>query len=103
MELPIDIDHAAVERFCKKWHIATLELFGSILRADFGPESDVDVLVTFEPEAVITMGTFMRAERELAEIIGRKVDLVDRGAVEESRNWIRRRNILENKRPLYAA
>lgn len=103
MDLPIKIDEEAIARFCKKWRISALELFGSILREDFGPDSDVDILVSFEPGAVVTMGSFMRVERELAEIIGRKVDLVDRGAVEESRNRFRKRSILESARPFYHA
>ena len=70
----IPIDGAKIANFCRKHHIRKLALFGSILRDDFGPESDVDVLVEFEPGHVPGLA-FFTMERELCEILGRKVDL----------------------------
>jgi predicted nucleotidyltransferase len=68
------IDHDQIIAFCRKHHIRRLSFFGSVLRADFGPESDVDVLVEFE--AGFTPGlAYFTMERELSAIIGRKVDL----------------------------
>jgi hypothetical protein len=70
----IGIDRQRIADFCRKRHIRRLALFGSVLREDFGPESDVDVLVEFEPGHVPGLA-FFTIERELSEILGRKVDL----------------------------
>lgn len=72
--LPLSIDRAQLADFCRRHHIRKLALFGSILRDDFGPESDVDVLVEFEPGHVPGLA-FLSMEAELSEILGRKVDL----------------------------
>jgi predicted nucleotidyltransferase len=89
--------------FCRKWKITELSLFGSALREDFGPESDVDVLVTFAPGHRWGLLDAVRMEQEIAELLGRAVDLVSRRAVERSDNWIRRRAILESAEVIYAA
>lgn len=96
-------DREAVAAFCRRWQIEELSLFGSALRGDFGPESDVDVLVTFAPRARWTLFDYSVMQTELAQIIGHNVDLVSRCAVERSRNWIRRRAILESAELFYAA
>lgn len=70
--LPIPRDEIAA--YCRRHHIRRLSLFGSVLRDDFGPESDVDVLVEFEPGHVPGYA-FFAMEEELAGILGRKVDL----------------------------
>jgi len=99
----LNIPPAALEDFCRKWRIRRLEVFGSILRNDFGPESDVDFLVTFDPELRLSLFDLVHAEEELAGLVHRPVDLVEREAIEESENWIRRRVILEHVRTLYVA
>jgi uncharacterized protein with HEPN domain/predicted nucleotidyltransferase len=71
------------------------------LRDDFGPDSDVDVLVTFEPEARWSLFDLAGAEQELSDLLGRDVDLVSKRGVERSPNWIRRRAILASARPYY--
>jgi predicted nucleotidyltransferase len=68
------LDPAAIAAFCRRHHIRRLALFGSVLRDDFGPESDVDVLVEFEPGHVPGLAFFAMAE-ELGGLIGRSVDL----------------------------
>lgn len=93
----------AIAGFCHKWKIAELAVFGSVLRSDFGPESDVDVLVRFDPAARHGLSEWMEMERELEEILGRDVDLISRRSIEESRNYIRRKAILESVQVLYAA
>jgi hypothetical protein len=98
-----DVPYEKIQEFCRKWKITELSLFGSALREDFGPESDIDVLVTFSPEARHTLFDLVRMEEELKEIFGREVDLVDKLAVEKSENYIRRRNILSATRVIYAA
>ena len=99
----IPIERARVEVFCRKWKIAELALFGSVLRDDFRPDSDVDVLVSFAPDADWSLLDHMAMEEELAGILGRKVDLVSRRAVERSANRIRRQAILGSAEVVYAA
>ena len=74
----IRIPHDQLAEFCRRNQIRRLALFGSILRDDFGPGSDIDVLVEFEPEARIGL-SFFRMERELSEMLGRNVDLNTQG------------------------
>jgi predicted nucleotidyltransferase len=100
--LRIAVDRGKIETFCRKWKIIELSFFGSVLRDDFRSDSDVDVLVTYAEDARWGWN-IVNAEEELATMFGRKVDLVDRQAVEESRNWIRRRHILEHAEPFYVA
>ncbi|MBI4083660.1 MAG: nucleotidyltransferase family protein [Candidatus Lambdaproteobacteria bacterium] len=72
----IEIDRERIADFCRRNHIRKLALFGSVLRDDFGPESDVDVLVEFEPDARVGLFDVARMERELSPLFsGRKIDL----------------------------
>jgi len=80
--------------FCRRWHIAKLEVFGSLLREDFNEHSDIDFLVTFEAgEGPADMDWFQIKE-EMVQLVGRKVDVLDRRLVEQSRNLYRRYHIL---------
>lgn len=99
----LDAKRESIEAFCRKWSIRELALFGSALRDDFRQDSDVDFLVSFSPNAAWGLLDHLVMERELAEIVGRPVDLISRKAVERSHNWIRRRAILESAQVLYAA
>ena len=72
--LPLPIDRARMAEFCRKHHVRKLAFFGSVLRDDFRPDSDVDVLVEFEPEHAPGLA-FFGMETELSEILGRKADL----------------------------
>jgi uncharacterized protein len=74
MTARIDIPRDSLTNFCRRYHIRRLALFGSVLRADFGPDSDVDVLVDFEPGHTPGLA-FFRMQRELSAILGRQVDL----------------------------
>jgi len=78
-----------------------MAVFGSVLRDDFGPDSDVDCLVTFSPEADLTLWDVIAAEEEMGELLGRPVDLVERDVIEQSENWIRRRCILDTAQTIY--
>lgn len=71
----IDIPKKYIADFCRRHHICRLALFGSVLRDDFNPESDVDVLVEYEPGTRVGLIRLARLELELEEILGRKVDL----------------------------
>jgi len=98
---PLDRDRLAA--FCARWKIAELALFGSALRSDFGADSDVDFLAAFGTDADWSLLDHVAMTRELSQIVGRRVDLVSRRAVERSDNWIRRQAILDSARPVYAA
>lgn len=89
--------------FCQRWLVTELALFGSVLRDDFRPDSDLDVLATFAPEADWGLLDQVRMEQELAELLHRKIDLFSKQAVEQSHNWIRRREILNTAQVVYAA
>ncbi len=88
---------------CRRWSVTELSLFGSALRDDFRPDSDLDLLVTFAPDAPWSGWDFVRLQSELEALFGRKVDLAERAAVETSENWIRRKHILEHAEPIYVA
>jgi len=96
----IDIPVAALEGFCRRWKVRELSLFGSVLREDFRDDSDVDVLVEFQPGHGWGLYEILDMEDELAALFGRKVDLVMKGGL---RNPIRRREILKTRRVVYAA
>ncbi|MGH2587066.1 MAG: nucleotidyltransferase domain-containing protein, partial [Dehalococcoidia bacterium] len=95
----ISVSQEQIEAFCRKWKIAEFRFFGSVLREDFRPESDVDVLVRFAPDAGHGLFDLAEMEEELAGILGRKVDLVDQEGVERSENYLRRRSILSGEPP----
>jgi predicted nucleotidyltransferase len=96
----IDISSDRIAEFCRKWRIAEFSLFGSILREDFGPDSDVDVLVSFQPQAEWDLFDLVDMRDELMAMFGRDVDLVEK---EGLRNPFRRRNILRTREVIYAA
>jgi uncharacterized protein len=98
-EVPIDLHQDALETLCRKWEIVELALFGSVLRDDFGPDSDLDILVTFKADAGWSLWDFVGLREELANLLARRVDLVSRGAL---RNPIRRREILASRRVVFA-
>ena len=74
MSVHLPIDREAVSAFCQRHHIARLALFGSVIRDDFGPESDIDVLVEFQPGTRVGFA-FIRMQDELSAVLGRTVDL----------------------------
>ena len=98
----IPIPMRRVENFCRANGIARLELFGSALRPDFQPDSDVDLLVTFAPGRTPGLIRLVGMEFELAAMFGRSVDPITRSSVERSRNPIRRTAILESAETVYA-
>ena len=92
-----------IEAFYRKWKVQRMWLFGSVLRDDFGPESDVDVLVEFAPDVRWDLLDVVGAEQVRNKIMGRPVDLVERQCVEQSQDWIRRCHILEDATTVYVA
>ena len=103
MHARIPLDQEKIAEFCQRWKIIEFALFGSILRDDFRPDSDVDVLATFAPEADWSLFDHVDMQEELSGLLGRKVDLVSRRAIERSDNWIRRKAILNTAEPIYVA
>lgn len=96
VETRLALDESRLTEFCDRWHVDGLELFGSVLREDFRPDSDVDVLVTFLPDANWGLFDHAAMEEELAGLLGRPVDLLTRRAVMQSGNQIRRASILDS-------
>jgi len=99
MTTALSIDRDRIGDFCQRWSITEFALFGSVLRADFGPASDVDVLVTFAPDAPWTLWDLSRMRVELECIFDRQVDLVEKKAL---RNPYRRQAILADHQIVYA-
>jgi len=96
VRIPIDRDRVA--DFCRRWRIREFSLFGSVLRDDFRPDSDVDILVTFDPDAPWTLWDHMDLQDELSDWLGRKVDLVSKRAL---KNPFRRREILTTRKIIH--
>jgi predicted nucleotidyltransferase len=96
IELPKD----RIDAFCRKWKVKELSLFGSVLRDDFRPDSDVDVLVSFDQDAPWSLYDVVDMEDELREVFGREVDFVMK---EGLRNPFRRHEILSTRRVVYVA
>lgn len=98
IELPME----QIAAFCRKWKITEFALFGSVLRDDFRPDSDVDVLITFAADARVGL-EIVTLHDELMTLLGRDVDILTRWSIEHSENPIRKREILSTAEVLYAA
>jgi len=96
----IEIDEDAIAAFCQKWKVREFSLFGSVIRDDFRPDSDVDVLVSFEENSGIGLWEMSDMLDELEAMFGRKVDLVAKDGL---RNPFRRHAILNGREVIYAA
>jgi predicted nucleotidyltransferase len=96
----VELDLEEIAAFCRKWRIRELSIFGSALRADFGPDSDLDFLVSFEPGAGLDLFDLIAMKDELESHYGRPVDIVEQEAI---RNPWRRREILGTREILFAA
>ena len=97
IQLPMD----QIEAFCKKWNVQEFSLFGSVLTDNFRPDSDIDVMVEFKPKARRSLFDMVSMNDELKTIFGRDVDLMTRQAIEQSRNYIRRKSILTSMEVVY--
>jgi predicted nucleotidyltransferase len=98
----LPVDEAQLAAFCQQWKIAKLELFGSML-IDPSCAQDIDLLVTFAPNARWGLFEHEHMQSELAGMLGRRVDLVSRRAIEASGNALRRNAILSSVVPIYVA
>jgi uncharacterized protein len=97
----IAIPQKEIDVFCQRWQLVEFALFGSILREDFDAESDVDVMLSFREGAGHTLFDIVKMGDELESIFGRKVDILTRKSVEQSENYIRRREILSSAQVIY--
>lgn len=97
----ITIPKLEISKFCNRWRITELALFGSVLRNDFSSESDLDFLATFAHEANWGLFDHMRMKDELAEIFQRDIDLFSREAIELNHNPYRRHEILDSAKIVY--
>ncbi|WP_393009906.1 nucleotidyltransferase family protein [Limnothrix redekei] len=86
---------------CQQWKITELALFGSILREDFRETSDIDLLISFAPDAPQGLLTLARIKHQLEELLDHPVDLVIKEAIQEGDNWIRRQEILDTAVSIY--
>jgi len=103
VEEKLRVSKETIAEFSRKWKITEFALFGSVLREDFRPDSDVDVLVTFSSDSDWGVEHLLDMKEELEALFGRAVDLVEKRLVEESRNYIRRKHILSHMEAVYAA
>ncbi len=98
----IDLPMEAIAQFCDHWQVTEFALFGSVVRDDFRPDSDIDVMVQFHPEAHPTFSSLDQMEAELKTIFHREIDLITRQGIETSRNYLRRQEILSSAQVIYA-
>ncbi len=99
----LNISPEELDRLCQDWHICELALFGSVLRDDFRPDSDIDLLVSYLPTANRSLLEKVRRKEMFEKTLGREVDLVSKDAIIESRNWLRKRNILNSAKVIYVS
>ena len=103
INLALRLPLTGIEQLCRRHRIKSLALFGSAVREDFNPDSDVDFLVEFSPDGPPDFAQILGIQAELERLVGRPVDLIERRAVEQSRNYIRRHQILSHLEPIYVA
>ena len=101
MQSPISIDNNKLALFCQRWKVMEVSLFGSAAHGKARPGSDVDILVSFTPDAQWSLLDHVAMEGEISELLQRNVDLVTRRSVERSTNAIRRQSILKGAVPIY--
>ncbi|PZV27095.1 MAG: nucleotidyltransferase [Snowella sp.] len=103
MSIQIPIDYDKIADFCQKWKITEFALFGSVLRDDFQQDrSDIDVLVSFDQDAHWTLFDLVDVEDSLSVLFARKVDLIEKQSIEKSLNYLRKKEILQSYRVIYA-
>ena len=93
----------ALVAFCRQWKIRELALFGSILRDDFGPESDIDFLVEFESDANWSLLDHIQMEQEMSELLGREVHLINKCTLEYTHNYLFRQEVLGTAKVVFSS
>ncbi len=102
-KIDLGVPQERITEFCRRWKVRRLAVFGSVVRGKVRADSDIDLLVTFAPDAGWSMFDHYRMEDELVKLLGREVDLVSKTAIEENPNSIFRHEILDSAREIYAA
>jgi uncharacterized protein len=97
----LGVSFETLREFCERSPITELAFFGSVLRADFHADSDIDILVTLSPDSDMSLLDFVGLEYQFEDLFHRKVDLVERELVEADPNWIRRKEILNHLQVIY--
>ena len=98
----VEIPDNQLRLFCQRWKVSELAIFGSALREDYPQDSDVDLLVSFNPEIQWGLFDLVNMENELKTIFGKEIDLVEKNAIENSRNYIRRKGILDGAQIIFS-
>lgn len=101
LEERLGVSATILAEFCRRWHITEMALFGSVLRDDFKPESDIDLLVSFDPGFRRGLAEMLEIQSQLQQLLGRDVNLIVKNALERSENVPRRDRILNSARVVY--
>ena len=99
----VPLSEAAISEVCTRWKIDELFLFGSVLSNSFHADSDIDIMVKFSSDAQVGLFEFVEIKQELEGIFNRKVDIMTKQSIERSRNLVRRKEILESAKLVYAS
>jgi uncharacterized protein len=97
----LGLSNQEIVNLCHQWGITKMALFGSILRDDFRADSDIDLLITFAPNARQGLLTLAKIKHELESRLNRSIDLVPEASIQMSDNWIRQREILNSAQTIY--
>jgi uncharacterized protein len=103
LEERLGVSSTTLADFCRRWYITEMSFFGSVLRDDFRPESDVDLLVSFAPEFRRGLVETLEIQSQLQQLLGREVDLIVKKALERSENIPRRDRIFSSAQVVYVA
>jgi predicted nucleotidyltransferase len=97
----ISISQKQISDYCRRWKIIRLEIFGSATREDFNPNSDIDLLVEYDPDFHRTLADMDLMQDEIEDILQRNVDLIPKRSIQQSPNPYKRKNILDNSIVIY--
>jgi predicted nucleotidyltransferase len=98
----LKVSDEKIRHFCQRWKVSELAIFGSALREDYSQDSDVDILISFKPEIHWGLFDLVNMETELKTIFGKEIDLVEKNAVVNSENYIRRKGILDGAQIIFS-
>lgn len=101
LEKRLQVSASEITRFCQKWQIEELALFGSVLSDRFNAKSDIDILLGFQPNSRQGLLTLARIKHELEALFNREVDIAIKQAIVNSDNWVRRQEILQTAKIIY--
>ena len=99
--IAISIPKDEIAKFCRRWKTRELALLGSALHDDFSPDSDLDMLITFAPDVDWGLLDHVQMQQELQTLLRRNIDLISKRALEQSQNWLHRKEILETAQVLF--